>query len=62
MSTPKRPIFRKLDRAECEEILARNHVGRIAYARANRVDIRPSTTPTRTGGSTAARLRGKSWR
>jgi uncharacterized protein len=32
---------RELDRAECERILARNHVGRLAYARKNLVDIEP---------------------
>lgn len=35
------PVFRHLDRSECEAILARNHVGRIAYARANHVEIEP---------------------
>lgn len=35
------PQFRDLDRAEIEAILARNHVGRIGYARDNRIDIEP---------------------
>jgi hypothetical protein len=35
------PQIRELDRAEIETILARNHVGRIGYARENRIDIRP---------------------
>lgn len=39
MSTP--PTIRTLDRGECEAILARNHVGRLAYTRDNHVDIEP---------------------
>ncbi|HEX2189956.1 MAG TPA: pyridoxamine 5'-phosphate oxidase family protein [Longimicrobiaceae bacterium] len=41
MSSKGAPRFRTLDRAECEAILARNHVGRLAYTRANRVDVEP---------------------
>jgi uncharacterized protein len=41
MSVTTRPAVRELDRDECEAILARNHVGRLAYARENRVDIEP---------------------
>jgi uncharacterized protein len=41
MSTIAKPVFRKLARDQCEAILARNHVGRLAYSRANRVDIEP---------------------
>jgi uncharacterized protein len=33
--------FRSLDRAEIDEILSRNHVGRIAFAKGNQVDIVP---------------------
>ena len=40
MST-RAPTFRTLSRAECDAMLARNHVGRIAYAKANHVDIQP---------------------
>lgn len=36
-----RPQFRTLDRDECEAIIARNHVGRIAYARSNSIGIFP---------------------
>jgi nitroimidazol reductase NimA-like FMN-containing flavoprotein (pyridoxamine 5'-phosphate oxidase superfamily) len=41
MIHPARPRIRTLSREECTAILARNHVGRIAYARENRVDIEP---------------------
>ena len=41
MSNTPRPRIRTLSREECDRILARNHVGRIAYARANQVDIEP---------------------
>ena len=36
-----RPTIRELNREECERILARNRVGRLAYTRQNRVDIEP---------------------
>jgi nitroimidazol reductase NimA-like FMN-containing flavoprotein (pyridoxamine 5'-phosphate oxidase superfamily) len=35
------PRFRPLAREECESLLARNRVGRIAFARGNRVDVIP---------------------
>jgi nitroimidazol reductase NimA-like FMN-containing flavoprotein (pyridoxamine 5'-phosphate oxidase superfamily) len=35
------PRIRTLSREQCEQILARNHVGRIAYAWKNHVDIEP---------------------
>jgi uncharacterized protein len=35
------PQFRVLTRAECESLLTRNSVGRIAFVHANRVDIIP---------------------
>src|SRR5208283_2213797 len=41
MPTPSGPRIRDLSREECEAILARNNVGRIAYAHAARVDIEP---------------------
>lgn len=41
MTVLTRPTIRRLDRADCEAILARNHVGRLAYTRANRTDIEP---------------------
>ncbi|HJP84679.1 MAG TPA: pyridoxamine 5'-phosphate oxidase family protein [Gemmatimonadaceae bacterium] len=34
-------VFRDLPRAEIEEIISRNHVGRIAFAFHDRVDIQP---------------------
>jgi uncharacterized protein len=36
-----RPHFRALDRAECEAMLARHSVGRMAFAHHNHVDIEP---------------------
>lgn len=41
MTATGKPVFKKLERAQCEEILARNHVGRMAYARGNHIDIEP---------------------
>lgn len=41
MMTMTQPRIRRLDKEECEQILVRNHVGRIAYAWANHVDIQP---------------------
>lgn len=35
------PSFQPLDSAECQAILARNHVGRIAYTFHDRVDVEP---------------------
>jgi nitroimidazol reductase NimA-like FMN-containing flavoprotein (pyridoxamine 5'-phosphate oxidase superfamily) len=35
------PVFRELDREECEALLARNHVGRIAFSYHDHVDIEP---------------------
>jgi len=35
------PHFRELSRAESEEILARNHVGRLAFVHDGQVDIEP---------------------
>jgi uncharacterized protein len=41
MSDLVRSMFRTLSADECNEILDRNNVGRLAYARGNRVDIQP---------------------
>ena len=41
MTQAPTPKFRDLSTAECEAILARNHVGRIAFAFKDRVDIEP---------------------
>lgn len=35
------PSFRTLDPTECEQLLSRNHVARIAYSFHDRVDIEP---------------------
>jgi nitroimidazol reductase NimA-like FMN-containing flavoprotein (pyridoxamine 5'-phosphate oxidase superfamily) len=35
------PVIRDLSRSECEAILARHNVGRVAYASGPRVDIEP---------------------
>ncbi|MCE9602627.1 MAG: pyridoxamine 5'-phosphate oxidase family protein [Gemmatimonadetes bacterium] len=40
MPTPT-PRFRDLSAAECTAILARHHVGRLAFSRKDRVDIEP---------------------
>jgi uncharacterized protein len=40
MPTPP-PRFRDLDPAECNALLARHNVGRLAFARKERVDIEP---------------------
>jgi len=36
-----RPQFRDMTRSECEELLARNNVGRMAFSLHDRVDIEP---------------------
>ncbi|HEX7239339.1 MAG TPA: pyridoxamine 5'-phosphate oxidase family protein [Longimicrobiaceae bacterium] len=40
-TTVLRPEFRELDRAAMDALLARNHVGRLAYGRENRIDVEP---------------------
>ena len=35
------PVIRKLSREECDVILARNHIGRIAFSYRDKVDIEP---------------------
>jgi uncharacterized protein len=41
MTPTTHPTFRDLDANETRELLARNHVGRIAYSFHNRVDMEP---------------------
>jgi uncharacterized protein len=41
MTTRRAPRIRELGREEIDAILARNHVGRLAYAWQNHVDIEP---------------------
>ena len=41
MSAAAVPTFRELDRRECEEVLSRNQLGRIAFSFHDRVDIEP---------------------
>lgn len=41
MSAAAVPTFRELSRKECEEVLGRNHLGRIAFSFHDRVDIEP---------------------
>ena len=41
MDTLIRPAFRELSREECEELLARHHLGRLAYARGRELEIEP---------------------
>jgi len=41
MGERQHPVFRDLERDEIDTVLARNHVGRIAYAFHDRVDIEP---------------------
>lgn len=52
-----RPVFRELEPDECEALLRRHHVGRLAYTLNNRVDIAPIHYVYETGwlyGRTAA--------
>ena len=39
--TPAAPTFRALTAAECEKVLSRNHVARLAFSFHDRVDIEP---------------------
>ncbi|HVX41776.1 MAG TPA: pyridoxamine 5'-phosphate oxidase family protein [Gemmatimonadaceae bacterium] len=41
MRAVQHPIFEILDEATSEGVLRRNHVGRIAFVHANRVDVEP---------------------
>lgn len=39
--TASTPAFRELERSEIDAILSRNNLGRIGYARGNRVEVQP---------------------
>jgi uncharacterized protein len=41
VTAPNAPAFRELSRAECDAVLVRNHVGRIAFSFHDHVDIEP---------------------
>src|SRR5688500_18811584 len=41
MTTRPTPTFLEMDRDEIDEVLARNHVGRLAFSFKDRVDIQP---------------------
>ncbi|MCX5766703.1 MAG: pyridoxamine 5'-phosphate oxidase family protein [Gemmatimonadetes bacterium] len=41
MTDTPSPVFRELTREECEAVLARNNVGRIAFSYRDHVDIEP---------------------
>ena len=41
MRTLAQPRFRALERPDIDPLLARNHVGRIAYGRGDRIDVEP---------------------
>ncbi len=41
MTKPAAPVFRELSREEAEALLARNHVGRVAYAEHSRIEMQP---------------------
>ncbi len=49
MSETPRPRIRPMGRGEIDALLERNHVGRLAYARGNQVDIEPIHNVTRDG-------------
>ena len=40
-ASPSAPTFRELSRDQCDALLARNHVGRVAFSFHDRVDIEP---------------------
>jgi nitroimidazol reductase NimA-like FMN-containing flavoprotein (pyridoxamine 5'-phosphate oxidase superfamily) len=37
----KKPVFSILSEPECKALLSRNHIGRLAFTNANRIDIEP---------------------
>ena len=40
-ANPSAPTFRELSREECDVLLTRNHVGRVAFSFHDRVDVEP---------------------
>lgn len=40
-ASPSAPTFRELSRDECDALLERNHVGRVAFSFHDRVDLEP---------------------
>lgn len=68
MTSNAKPSIRTLSSEECEAILARNHVGRLAYSRGNFIDIQPvhyvyedRWLYGRTSEGTKIRTTGYSW-
>jgi uncharacterized protein len=68
MMTTSKPTIRQMPREEIHALLARNHVGRIAYARGNRIDIEPISYVYsdgwiygRTSRGTRQRTTGEHW-
>lgn len=49
MTTPSSPTFGELTRAECEALLASQHVGRLAFTFRDRVDVEPISYVYRDG-------------
>ncbi|CAA9360466.1 MAG: hypothetical protein AVDCRST_MAG68-4372 [uncultured Gemmatimonadetes bacterium] len=61
MSAPVVHPFQPLERARAEAVLARNHVGRIAYARRGRLDVEPVLYTLADGWLWARTSYGRAW-